>query len=73
MAMRVELHRANDAAHFEARNKQGNSVSIDRAAAIGGEGIGLRPMQMVLTALASCASMDVEITWSPAIHPSGDA
>jgi putative redox protein len=59
MAMRVELHRVNDAAHFEARNEERNSVSIDGAEAIGGEGLGFRPMQLALTALASCASMDV--------------
>ncbi|MFO8064636.1 MAG: OsmC family protein [Spirochaetia bacterium] len=59
MAMKVELHRLNDAAHFEARNEQGNSVSIDGAEAIGGQGLGFRPMQLALTALASCASMDV--------------
>jgi putative redox protein len=59
MAMRVELHRANDAAHFEARNEEGNTVSIDGAEAVGGQGLGFRPMQLALTALASCASMDV--------------
>lgn len=73
MAMRVELHRINDAAHFDARSEEGNSVSIDGAEAMGGAGLGFRPMQSALTALASCASMDVEITWSLAIHPSGGA
>jgi len=56
MAMRVELHRVNDAAHFEARNEERNSVSIGGAGAVG-----------------ATFSADVEITWSLAIHPSGDA
>ncbi|TVR66873.1 MAG: OsmC family peroxiredoxin [Spirochaetaceae bacterium] len=57
--MRIELHRRNGAVHFEALNGEGNSVAIDGSPAIGGEGLGFRPMQLALTALASCASMDV--------------
>lgn len=59
MEIQVELHRVNEAAHFEARNTDGNTVSIDGAPAVGGEQLGFRPMQLALTALASCASMDV--------------
>lgn len=59
MGFRVDLHRVNQASHFEARNTDGNTVSIDGAPAVGGENRGFRPMQLALTALASCASMDV--------------
>ncbi|MFW5693690.1 MAG: OsmC family protein [Alkalispirochaeta sp.] len=59
MEMRVELHRMNQASHFEARNGDGNTVSIDGAPSVGGEQRGFRPMQLALTALASCAAMDV--------------
>ncbi|MEX2442685.1 MAG: OsmC family protein [Alkalispirochaeta sp.] len=59
MEMRVELQRMNQSSHFEARNANGNTVSIDGSPAVGGENLGLRPMQLALTALASCASLDV--------------
>ncbi|MCG8480014.1 MAG: OsmC family protein [Spirochaetales bacterium] len=59
MTMSIELRRVNEAVHFEAINGDGNTVSIDGAAAVGGENRGFRPMQLALTALASCASMDV--------------
>lgn len=57
--MSVELHRRNRAVHLEARNDEGNTVAIDGSPAIGGEGLGFRPMQLALAALASCATMDV--------------
>jgi putative redox protein len=59
MAMKVELRRVNDAVHFEGSNDDGNTVHIDGASKVGGEGLGFRPMQLALAALASCASMDV--------------
>ena len=59
MKMSVELRRQNDASHFVATNDDGNSVSIDGAPAVGGQNLGFRPMQLALTALASCATMDV--------------
>ncbi len=59
MTMSIALRRVNAAAHFEATNGDGNTVSIDGAAAVGGENLGFRPMQLALTALASCAGMDV--------------
>lgn len=58
MQMHVELRRRNGAVHFEALNGEGNSVFIDGSPAIGGEGLGFRPMQLALAAVASCASMD---------------
>ncbi|MFW5785801.1 MAG: OsmC family protein [bacterium] len=57
--MKVSLHRANDRVHFVARNAEGAEIHIDGAPAIGGEGAGLRPMETLLAALATCASMDL--------------
>lgn len=59
MSTRIEIRRRNDAVHFEAKNSEGNTVAIDGAPAVGGLGLGFRPMELALTALASCASMDV--------------
>lgn len=57
--MKIELTRLNDKVHFVAKNEDGNSVHIDGAPSIGGENLGFRPMQLVLTALAGCSLMDL--------------
>lgn len=58
--MKVELKRVNDAVHFEASASSSNiKVHIDGSPEIGGEGLGVRPMEMVLMALASCSSLDL--------------
>lgn len=57
--MKIELNRINNAFHFEGINEDGLSVAIDANKEIGGEGKGIRPMQMVLMGLAACASIDV--------------
>ena len=56
--MEITLHRVNEAVHFEAQNPEGNRVQIDGSEAIGGEGAGFRPMQLLLASVAGCASMD---------------
>ena len=40
-------------------NEQGNSVETDAAPAIGGGGKGMRPMEMLLSSLGACSSIDV--------------
>lgn len=57
--MQINIKRVNQAVHLEARNEEGNLVAIDGSPAIGGEGLGMRPMQLVLVALGTCSSMDV--------------
>ena len=57
--MKITLKRLNQAVHFRGVNEDGNTVDIDGAATIGGEDAGFRPMQLALTALAGCATMDV--------------
>ncbi|AXJ00148.1 putative redox protein [Cyclonatronum proteinivorum] len=57
--MEITLHRRNDNVHFEASNADGNTVQIDGSAAIGGEGKGMRPMELLLTAVASCSVFDI--------------
>lgn len=56
--MRVTLTQVGTAA-FEASASDGPSLVVDGSADIGGEGRGMRPMQLLLTALASCSAMDV--------------
>lgn len=58
--MKVELKRVNDAVHFEASAPSTTvKVHIDGSPEIGGHGLGVRPMEMILMALASCSSLDL--------------
>lgn len=58
--MKIELKRVNDAVHFEASGSSSTvKVQIDGSPDIGGLGLGVRPMEMVLMALASCSSLDM--------------
>lgn len=57
--MRVTLERQNDAVHFVATTDGGGVVSIDGAAAVGGEGRGARPMELLLAGLGGCSAVDV--------------
>ena len=57
--MKVTLTRANDAVHFEARTESGATLHIDGAPSVGGQGLGARPMETVLTALGGCSAIDV--------------
>lgn len=57
--MNVELTRKNKMFHFEAQNSDGLNVQIDGSPLIGGEGKGVRPMELLLMSLGGCASIDI--------------
>ncbi len=58
--VKIDLTRVNNAVHFEATAASTTvKVQIDGSPEIGGEGLGVRPMEMVLMALASCSSLDL--------------
>lgn len=57
--MNIEITRVNDAVHFKAQNNAGNTVHTDGAEAVGGEGKGMRPMELMLVSVASCSAVDV--------------
>jgi putative redox protein len=57
--MKITLRRVNEQVHLVGENDEGNTVHIDGAEKIGGEGAGFRPMQLLLAALGSCATMDL--------------
>ncbi len=56
--MHVSLNRIGTAA-FEATADSGGTLIVDGSPDIGGEGRGMRPMELLLSALSSCAAMDV--------------
>jgi putative redox protein len=57
--IKIELERLNDGFHMEARNEQGNTVQMDASPDIGGGNHGMRPMQVLLAAMAGCSAIDV--------------
>ncbi|MEJ1240185.1 OsmC family protein [Chryseolinea sp. T2] len=57
--MKIELNRLNDGFHLEAVNEDGRTVHIDASPDIGGTNQGMRPMQLLLSALGGCSSIDV--------------
>ncbi|MEO0899419.1 MAG: OsmC family protein [Bacteroidota bacterium] len=57
--MKVDIQRLNQAVHFEGRNSEQLKVFVDGSPEAGGEGKGVRPMEMILMALGSCASIDI--------------
>lgn len=56
--MQIKLQRINEAVRFEGINAAGNTVIVEGSPDIGGEGQGMRPMELLLVSLASCSSMD---------------
>jgi putative redox protein len=56
--VKVVLERIGHAA-FEATAGSGGKVVVDGSPDIGGEGRGMRPMELLLSAVASCGAMDV--------------
>jgi len=57
--MRVDLKLVGPAAFEASGQTSGASLIVDGSPAIGGEGRGLRPMELLLTSVASCSAMDV--------------
>lgn len=58
--MKIQLQRKNVAVHFEASSELSDvKVHIDGSESIGGEGLGVRPMELVLMALGSCSVFDL--------------
>jgi putative redox protein len=56
--MKVKLAQVGAAA-FEATAGSGGKLVVDGAKEIGGEDRGMRPMELLLASVASCAAMDV--------------
>ena len=56
---KVKVKRANDRVYFRAFNSAGNVIKIDGSPTIGGEGLGARPMELLLMSLAGCSSIDI--------------
>ena len=56
--MKITLERVGHVA-FEATSESGVQIAIDGSPEIGGKGRGMRPMELILAAVASCSAMEV--------------
>ncbi len=57
--MKINVKKLNENFHMEASNEDGNVLEMDGSPDIGGEGKGMRPMQLLLAAVGGCSSIDV--------------
>jgi putative redox protein len=57
--IKIDIGRVSDTFHLEATNEGGNAVHLDASPDIGGTNKGMRPMQLMLTALGGCSSIDL--------------
>lgn len=57
--MKITLNRENKHFHFKAINESNLELNIDASPEIGGEDKGFRPMELMLSAIASCSSIDL--------------
>ncbi len=57
--MEINLIRKSGKFNFEAVNETGFKVELDAKEAIGGEGKGFRPMEMMLVGLGGCSGIDM--------------
>ncbi len=57
--MKINIKRIDDDFKMEAINEDGNSLLMDASPDIGGHGKGMRPMQLLLSALGGCSAIDV--------------
>lgn len=57
--MKIHLKRTDRDFGLEAQNEEGNTLLMDASTDIGGNGKGMRPMQVLLSALGGCSAVDV--------------
>ena len=57
--MHINIKKVSGDYHMEASNEDGNTLQMDGSPDIGGEGKGMRPMQLLLAAVGGCSSIDV--------------
>jgi uncharacterized OsmC-like protein len=57
--MKIALQRNNDKFHFTAKSETGATIAMDASESIGGENLGMRPMELLASSLAGCSSIDI--------------
>ena len=57
--IKIELNRVDEDFNMEAVNEAGNKLQMDADPSIGGNGRGMRPMQLLLAAFGGCSAIDL--------------
>jgi putative redox protein len=57
--MKITLSRENEFFHFNAKNESNLNLNIDGSSSIGGENKGFSPMELMLSGMASCSTIDL--------------
>ncbi|MCD6067180.1 MAG: OsmC family peroxiredoxin [Bacteroidetes bacterium] len=57
--MQIKINRIDDNYAMEAVNEDGNSLLMDGSVAIGGSNKGMRPTQLLLSAVGGCSAIDI--------------
>lgn len=57
--MKITIKKQDGDYHMQAVNEDGNTLEMDGSKEIGGQGKGMRPMQLLLSAVGGCSAIDV--------------
>jgi putative redox protein len=57
--LEISIDRVNQAVHFEIKNAAQAKISVDGSPEIGGQDLGLRPMELILASLATCGAFEL--------------
>lgn len=57
--MKIKINRLDENFNFRATSEEGISLLMDASEEIGGQGKGMRPMQVLLSSLGGCSAIDV--------------
>jgi putative redox protein len=57
--MKIVIDRVNENFHLKAQNEEGAAISMDATVDVGGNNLGLTPMQLLLAGAGGCSAIDV--------------
>ena len=70
--MKITVDRLEPPFYLQARNDEGNTLTMDAGPAVGGSGKGFRPMQTLLAGLGGCSAIDVVVILQKSRQPLDD-
>ncbi len=70
--MKINVKRLEAPFYMEARNEDGNNLTLDANPGIGGSGRGFRPMETLLAGLGGCSAVDVVLILQKSRQPLDD-
>ncbi len=57
--MKIQIQRTDEAFQMEAQNELGKTILMDSSVKAGGKDSGLRPMELILSGLGGCSTIDI--------------